>query len=137
MDYLNVNWLGVVLAMIASMALGAAWYMGLSRQWIAATGKTTEQIMSGSGGQATPFIWGAAMLLIMAYFLALLTPMVLGEMSVGNAIVVGIHLWIGFIMTSMILNHRYLGARWSLALIDGGYLFGVVIVQGLVLGLLS
>jgi hypothetical protein len=137
MDYLNVNWLGVILAMIASMALGAAWYMGLSKQWIAATGKTTEQIMAGSGGQATPFIWGAAMQLIMAYFLALLTPMILGEMSVANAVVVGIHLWVGFIMTSMILNHRYQGSRWSLAVIDGGYLLGVVVVQGLVLGLLG
>ena len=123
--------------MIASMALGAAWYMGLSKQWIAATGKTTEQIMAGSGGQATPFIWGAAMQLIMAYFLALLTPMILGEMSVSNAVVVGIHLWIGFIMTSMILNHRYQGMRWSLALIDGAYLLAVMIVQGVVLGLLG
>lgn len=137
MDYLNVNWLAVLLAMIASMALGAAWYMILSKQWIAATGKTTEQIQAGSGGQATPFIWGAVMQLVMAYFLALLTPMILGEMSVANAVIVGIHLWVGFILTSMILNHRYQGMSWSLALIDGGYLLGVVVVQGVVLGLLG
>ncbi|SDG20681.1 DUF1761 domain-containing protein [Pelagibacterium luteolum] len=137
MDYLNVNWLAVVLAMIASMALGAGWYIILSKQWLAATGRTMEQIMSGSGGQATPFIWGAAMQLVMAYFLALLTPMILGEMSVTNAVIVGIHLWAGFIMTSMILNHRYQGASWSLALIDGAYLLGVVILQGIVLGLLG
>ena len=137
MDYFNVNWLAVLLAMIASMALGAAWYMILSKQWIAATGRTIEQIMAGSGGQATPFIWGAAMQLVMAYFLALLTPIILGEMSVANGVVVGIHLWVGFILTSMILNHRYQGLRWSLAVIDGGYLLGVLIVQGIVLGLLG
>jgi hypothetical protein len=39
--------------------------------------------------------------------------------------------------TSMILNHRYQGTKWSLALIDGGYLLGVMIVQGVVIGLLS
>lgn len=137
MDYLNVNWLAVLLAMIASMALGAAWYTILSKQWLAATGRTMEQIQAGSGGQATPFIWGAAMLLVMAYFLALLTPMIMGEMSVANAVIVGIHIWVGFILTSMILNHRYQGTSWSLALIDGGYLLGVVIVQGVVLGLLG
>eukprot|EP00873_Tetraselmis_striata_P031823 jgi/Tetstr1/452087/TSEL_039123.t1 len=137
MDYLSVNWLAVLLAMIASMALGAAWYMTLSKQWIAATGKTTDEIMAGSGGQATPFIWGAAMQLVMAYFLALLTPAIMGEVTIASAVTVGIHLWAGFIMTSMILNHRYQGARWSLALIDGGYLLGVMIVQGVVIGLLG
>ncbi|WP_417579224.1 DUF1761 domain-containing protein [Pelagibacterium sp.] len=137
MDYLSVNWLAVLLAMIASMALGAAWYMILSKQWVAATGKTTQEIMSGSGGQATPFIWGAAMQLVMAYFLALLTPAIMGEVTVRSAIIVGLHIWIGFMLTSMVLNHRYQGSRWSLTVIDGGYLLGVMVVQGLVLGLLS
>src|SRR5690606_7885539 len=137
MAYFSVNWLAILLAMIASMALGAGWYMAFSRQWLRATGRTMEEIQTGSGGQATPFIWGAAMQLVMAYFLALLTPMILGEMSVVNAVSVGIHLWVGFIITSMILNHRYQGVSWSLAVIDGGYMLGVVIVQGVVLGLLG
>lgn len=137
MDYLNVNWLAVLLAMIAAMALGAVWYTTLSKQWIAATGKTTEEIMAGSGGQATPFIWGAVMLLVIAYFLALLTPMILGEMSVTNAVTVGLHVWIGFLLPAMILNHRYQGMSWWLAVIDGGYLLGVVIVEAVVLGLLG
>lgn len=137
MDYLSVNWLAVLLAMIASMALGAGWYIVLAKQWVAATGKTMDQIKSGSGGQATPFIWSAVMQLVMAYFLALLTPMILGEMTLANAVVVGIHLWVGFIITSMIINHRYQGMKWSLAVIDGGYMLGTVIVQGIVLGLLG
>lgn len=137
MNYLDINWLGVLLAAIASMALGAAWYMGLSKQWLAATGKTTEEIMAGSGGQATPFIWGAVMQLVMAYFLALLTPAILGGMTPGNAVAVGLHIWIGFIITAMILNHRYQGEKWSLTVIDGGYLLAALIVQGVVLGLLG
>lgn len=136
MNYLGVNWLAIVLAMVASMALGAAWYMGLSRQWLSATGKTMEQIRSGAGGSA-PFVWSAAMQLIMAYFLALLTPLILGTMTLGNAVTVGIHLWLGFIITSIIINHRYQGQKWSLAVIDGGYLLAVMIAQGVVLGLLG
>ena len=42
---------------------------------------------------------------------------------------------ISFVITSMIINHRYQGAKWSLTIIDGGYLFGVLLVQGLVIGL--
>lgn len=44
-------------------------------------------------------------------------------------------MWVGFVITSMILNHRYQGAPWSLTLIDGGYLLGVLLVQGVVIGL--
>lgn len=137
MNYLDVNWLAIILAMIASMALGAAWYMGLSKQWIAATGKTAEEIMSGSGGQATPFIWGGAMQFVMAYGLALLTPMVFGAMTIANAVTLGIHIWVFFVVTFMILNARYEGAKWSLIVINGGYGLGVMIVQGVVLGLLG
>jgi hypothetical protein len=137
MSHFAVNWLAVVLAMIASMALGMGWYMGLSRQWIAATGKTVEQIKAGSGGAATPFIIGAACQLVMAYFLALLTPAILGETTIYGAVLIGVHMWLGFILTSMILNHRYQGMSWRLTLIDGGYLLGVMIVQGVVIGALA
>lgn len=137
MAYLSVNWLAVVLAMVASMALGAAWYTGLSKQWLAATGKTIEDIQANSGGSATPFIWGAAMQLIMAYMLAVLTPAVFGTVTVGNAVTLGVHLWIGFIVTNMIMNHRYEGQKWSLAVIDGAYALGILVVQGVVIGLLG
>ena len=59
MDYLGINWLGVILATLASFAFGAGWYMGLSRQWMAALGKTRDQLQVGY----TPFIWSVADLL--------------------------------------------------------------------------
>jgi hypothetical protein len=135
MDFGSVNWLAVVVAMIASMALGFVWYMVLANQWMAALGKTREQVMSGSGGQATPFIISALMQLVMAYSLALFVPRIMGDTTVVNALIVAFHLWLGFVITSMIINHRYQGSKWSLTLIDGGYMLGVLLVQGLVIGL--
>ena len=73
MSHFAVNWVAVVLATIASFAFGAAWYMGLSKQWLAAIGKTKETMSS----DYTPFIWSAALLFVMAYFIALLTPALL------------------------------------------------------------
>jgi hypothetical protein len=87
------------------------------------------------GNSPTPFIWSAAMQLVMAYFLALLTPKVMGVTSVGNAVQLGFFLWLGFVITSMITNHRYQQSKWSLTAIDGGYILGVLIVQGVVIGL--
>jgi len=135
MDLGSVNWIAVVVAAVASMALGFVWYMGLAKQWMAALGKTREQVMAGSGGQATPFIIAFLMQLVMAYSLALFVPRVMGSMSVVNGLIAAFHLWLGFVITSMIINHRYQGSKWSLTLIDGGYLLGVLLVQGVVIGL--
>ena len=134
MDFTSVNWIAIVVAMIASMALGFGWYMLLAKQWMGALGKTREQIVS-EGNPAAPFIIAALMQLLMAYSLALFTPRLMGSMSVGNGLIVGFHVWLGFVITSMIINHRYQGSKWSLTLIDGGYLLGVLLVQGLVIGL--
>ena len=135
MVFFDVNWLGIVLATIASMALGMAWYMGLSKQWMAALGKTQEQIRAG--GAVSPFVWAALAQLVMAYFIAKLTPMVMGELTWITGAMMGAHFFAGFILTSMVLNHRYQGQKWSLTLIDGGYLLGVMLVQGVVLGLVG
>jgi hypothetical protein len=132
MSHFAVNWLAVVLAMVASMALGVAWYMALSKQWLAALGKRRDEIDQSN---VTPYVWAVIVQLVMAYFIALLTPMLFGEINVVNGLLCGAHMWLGFVITSMILNHRYQGQKWSLTLIDGGYLLGVLLVQGLVIGL--
>ncbi len=133
MVFFGVNWLAVVLATVGSMALGAAWYMGLSKQWMSAVGKTPEQIRSGNS--AAPFVIAALCQLVMAYFIALLTPVMTGETTWLTGLLVGAHMWLGFIITSMIINHRYQGAPWSLTFIDGGYMLGIMIVQGVIIGL--
>ena len=130
MSHFAVIWLAVVLATVASFAFGAAWYMALSKQWLAAIGKTKETL----GNDYTPFIWSAALLFVMAYFIALLTPALLETTNVTNGLIVGAHMWLGFVITSMIINHRYEGAPWTRTLIDGGYLLGVLLIDGVVIG---
>jgi hypothetical protein len=132
----EVNWLAIVLATVASMALGMAWYVALGRQWVAATGRSQEQTM-GAGGRTTPFIWAAACQLVIAYFIAVMTPTVMGETSPTSGALFGAQIWLGFIVTSMIINHRYQNQKWSLTIIDGAYLLGVMVVQGVVIGLLG
>ena len=134
MDLGAVNWIAVVVAAVASMALGFVWYMVLGNQWMGALGKTREQTMA-SGNQAAPFIIAFLMQLVMAYSLALFTPRLMGSTTLVNGLIVGVHVWLGFVITSMIINHRYQGSKWSLTLIDGGYLLGVLLVQGVVIGL--
>ncbi len=132
---LDVNWMAIVLATLASMALGMGWYMILSKQWVLATGKKQEDLIS-PGGNAIPFVFAAAGQFIMAYFIAVLTPLVMGGVTdLNNALWVGVYMWVGFIITAMVINHRYQNMSWKLTLIDGGYLLGVVVIEGIIIGL--
>ncbi|MHA6299428.1 DUF1761 domain-containing protein [Devosia sp. CAU 1758] len=131
MNYMGINWLAIVLATVASFAFGAVWYMGLSKQWLNALGKTKDQLQVGN----TPFIWSALVELVMAFFLALFTIGLMSEVTIANAVLVAVHLWLGFVITTLIMNHRYEGMKWSLTIIDGLHILGVLVIQGVVIGL--
>ena len=137
MVFFDVNFLGIVLATIASMALGMAWYMALSKQWLGALSKSSDELRSSAGTTVSPFVWAILAQLVMAYFIAKLTPMVMGDLNWVTGMRMGAHMFVGFILTSMVLNHRYQGQKWSLTFIDGGYLLGVTLVQGAVLGVVG
>lgn len=132
MTHFAVNWLAVIAATVASWALGALWYMVLSKQWLAAIGKTREQL---NAKDPTPYVWSILVQLVMAYFIALLTPVLFGATVVWTGVLCGVHMWLGFVITTLIQGHRYEGAPWSRTAIDGGYLLAVLVVQGIVIGL--
>jgi hypothetical protein len=132
MDFSSVNWIAVVVATVASWVLGAVWYMLLANQWLAAIGKTRDQI---NGKDPTPYIWSVIVQFIMAVSLAIIIPKMFGAVSVGTGLMAGFMLWFGFVITALIQGHRYEGAPWARTFIDGGYLLGVLLVQGFVIGL--
>lgn len=132
MSHFVVNWLAVGVATVASWAFGAAWYMVFAKPWMAAIGKKREDINSSD---FRPYLWSVLCLAVMAYFIALLTPALAGSITVVDGLIVGAHMWLGFVLTAMVLNHRYQGAPWSLTLIDGGYLLAVLLIDGVVVGL--
>lgn len=139
--FVDINWLAVLLAALGSMVLGMGWYTSLGAQWMAALGKSREELMPDGKSASMPFIIAAVCQLVMAYFILVLTRALMdssaADLQLWDAVIVGVNLWFGFILTSMMINHAYQGQKASLTIIDGGYLLGVVIVQGVILGLLA
>ena len=43
-------------------------------------------------------------------------------------------IWLGFVITTMVVNYAFHGARHALTLIDGGHWLGVLLIQGAILG---
>jgi hypothetical protein len=115
-----------------SFAFGAAFYMTLGKAWLAAIGKTREEL----GGGASPFVIEFVGQVVIAYLLSVLM-VSLGTVSLGGGLTIGLSVWIAFVVTTMTINHRYQGASRALTMIDGAHWLGVFAIQGIVIGLIA
>ncbi|HEX2255284.1 MAG TPA: DUF1761 domain-containing protein [Afifellaceae bacterium] len=129
MAFAGINYLAVIVAALAAFGFGAAWYGLLGKHWMAAVGMTEHPKPT-----PTPFIISLVALLVMAWTLAGLVGHI-GEVTVWRGVVSGFFAWLGFVATTLVVNHRFQGSRWSLTFIDGGHWLGVLLVMGFVIGL--
>ena len=117
-----MNYPAIAVAAVAGFAFGAAWYMTLGKAWMAALGVTE-----------------AALQLVIAFFLAGLirhlapdgTPTALAGATTAFFV------WLAFILPTMAVNHRFQGATMRLTAIDSLHWLGVLLVQGLAIGLIG
>ena len=128
-----MNWLAVLMAAIAGFAFGAAYYMSLSKPWLAAIGKTKEQIAAEGKGSPIPFIVSIVALAVMAVVLAGTTGR-LGPVTLKSGVVTALFMWLGFVVTTMAVNNAFGQRKGSLTIIDGIHWLGVLVVQGAIIG---
>jgi tetrahydromethanopterin S-methyltransferase subunit C len=129
MTFAGVNYIAVVIAALAGFGTGAVWYMALGRFWLAAVGKRKEDMER----TPTPFLISIVANLVMAIMLAGVIGH-LGEVDVKTGVISGGLIWLGFVITTMGVNHAFEGAKTSLTLIDGGHWLAVLLVMGAVIG---
>jgi hypothetical protein len=133
MSFAGMNVLAILIAAVAGFAFGAAYYMSLSRQWLAAVGKTKEEIAGKRS--ATPFIVLIVALVVMAWVLAgtvgHLGP---GQVTLKNGIISALFIWVGFVATTLAVNNAYGGRKPMLSIIDGIHWLGVLVIQGAIIG---
>lgn len=133
MSFAGFNLLAVVAAAAASFIFGGAWYGGLSKQWLAAIGKTEAEIKSAGRSLPVLFLITIIAQIVMAGVLAGILGH-FGQVTVTSGVITAALLWLGFVATTIVVNHGYQGSRWSLTAIDGGHWLGVLLIQGAVLG---
>ncbi len=134
MIFAGVNVIAVVLAMVASMAIGAFWYNVFAKPWIAAVGFSKEEFEAvEKGGSPIIYVFAALSHLVMAIVLAGLIGH-LGDISLWRGIVTALYMWSGFVVTTMVVNHRFQMKSWSLTIIDAGHYLFVLLAQGAIIG---
>ncbi|MFK8037787.1 MAG: DUF1761 domain-containing protein [Crocinitomicaceae bacterium] len=140
MNFKNVNWLAILLSLVACMGIGFLWYGGLFMdQWMAANGITL-----GEGGEtmikngvemppsATPMIVNTIAMIIYALFMHWLLERSNSFTLKGGSttgLTLGVILYIG-----IVLNNMFAMTPYDLTMIDGSYAVVLWTVIGTIIG---
>lgn len=135
MAFAGINYLAILIAAAAGWVAGAVWYMALAKPWMAAVGIAKEKIEQSrtQPGASLPFVFALAANVIMAWVLAGLMGH-LGQVTVRNGVISGAFCWLGFVITTMLVNNSFSMRSRMLLLIDGGHWLVVLMLMGAIIG---
>jgi hypothetical protein len=139
MHFAGLSLFAIVLAAVVSFMFGWLWYGILfPKQWMAAAGKTEADLKAQGGPTPTPFVISFVALLVMAWVLAaVIGHLGPGAITLRSGVIAGALMWLGFVATTLAVNHTFQGAKPILTLLDGGHWLGVLLLQGAVIGWLG
>lgn len=135
MDLSNINYLAVLVAAIASFALGALWYSSafFGKTWQKELGYTDEYLQGGNMGK----IFGTSFLLM--FIMALGMGMLLqghGDNQIDwlSGLIHGLVVGVAFVGTSAGINYLYQRKSFKLWAIDAFYQIIFLGIMGMILG---
>jgi hypothetical protein len=125
----------VLVAAAAGWGVGMPWYMAFAKPWMAANDLTKEKMAERQGkpGASLPFIFAFIACLIMAWVLAGLIGH-LGPVTIRNGVISGLFCWLGFVVTTTLVNNSFAMRSRMLLVIDGGYWLLVLLLMGTIIG---
>ena len=99
----GINWLAVIATGIVSWVIGAVWYSPpvFGKKWMALLGMKTEGGMPEGAGKA---LAGGLVLAIFTSFMLTLCVYGLGATTILDGVIVGLLVWLGFVLTHGITN---------------------------------
>lgn len=134
MDFSVINWLAVIVATLASFALGAIWYSFLfKKSWIREVGIPEEKMKEGANMAK---IFGTCLLLtaMMSLGMAMLIQgHGKGEIDLQGGILHGVFIGLCFVAPTVGINYLYQRKSLQLFLIDAGYQVSFLIIMGAIL----
>jgi hypothetical protein len=132
----GLNYFAVIIAAVAGFVFGGIWYNVLSKAWMEAVGMPPDKMSRDRGGLGLYVLTFAAQL-VMAWMLAgILLHLERGglPLTLRNGLISAAFIWFGFVITTMVVNYSFHGAKQALTLIDGGHWLCVLLIQGGIIG---
>ncbi|MBB4005084.1 MAG: DUF1761 domain-containing protein [Aurantimonas endophytica] len=128
MSFSNFSPLGVVIAALLAFGFGFAWHRAVEKPWMTA---------SGYGGRPALKLGPLTIVflaeLVMAAALAGIVGHI-GAVTIGNALITGVLIWAGFVLTTIVVDHSYEARSRKLTYLNAGHWFGVIVIMSLVIG---
>ncbi len=132
MSFANVNWLAVLVCVVASMVVGFIWYHPavFFKPWWAGLGKTKGP----DNPNPVIYLYTAIAAAVQATFLAVLLAS-MPETGLMAGLKGGFMIWLGFIAPTNLVNKLFAGYNWKVWLIEAGGHLVNMLVFGAILAL--
>ena len=140
MAFAGINYWAVLAAAVAAWIAGAVYYGVLGKPWVASLEKTEAEIKAKQGTPSfyIPFVLSFLAELLMAWSLAgVIGHLGVGQVTIRNGLLSGIFVWLGFILTTMLVNNSFGGRKPMLTIIDAGHWLLVLVIMGVVIGVMG
>jgi hypothetical protein len=123
-----VNYRAVVIAAIAAYAFSWLWYAALTA---VASRKAAEKTKWQF--EAVPYLIAAVAYVLMSWMLAGLMGH-LANVTVRGGVMAAFFVWVGFVLTTSVVNQAFQNRRAAVTLIDVGNWLGVLAIMGAIIG---
>ena len=131
-----MNYWAIIAAAASNMVIGGLWYGPLfGKSWLRLIGATPEQLDAAKQkGMAKTYLAAFVGALVMASVMSWLVTS-LGSNKLGQGILNGTAVWLGFVATVLLGGYLWSPARksWSLYLLDSSYYLVTLAVMGAIL----
>ena len=131
----NVNYLAVLVAAIASFLLGWLWHspMLFGKMWMKLSNMDKKKIDAAKKkGMGMPLFLQFVATVLMSYILAHFVSYT-GAKTIVDGAILGIWVWLGFVATVMIGSVLWEGKPVKLFLINAGHVLVSLVVMGAIL----
>lgn len=139
---IEVNYLAVFLASVASMIVGFLWYSPaiLGKPWMKEKGMTADDVKKAQKEMGKWYGLSFVVALVVAY--VLFHVMVMAENYFGyswlsTGLTSAFWMWLGFIMPVQVTATIFGGKNWKLLGIDTGYQLASILAMGIVIGVVG
>lgn len=138
---IEVNYLALILAVVASMAIGFVYYMTpfIAKPWMKLMGYSKEDVKPTGNEMAKMYGTSAVLALVTAFILSNVMTMSMAYFNydgISTGLMSGFWMWLGFVMPVQLTDVLFSKKPIKLFAINTGYQLLSLLAMGVVIGLL-
>lgn len=132
----EVNWIGIILAVVAAMIIGFVWYSKgvFGTVWMRLAGLDSEKMKKGMAGPMLATVIGALITSYILAYMAFLSHAFFKNSFFMDSVNVAFWLAIGISATTLVIHNSFERKPWKLTALTIGNRLVTIIVMGAVIG---